>query len=107
MSDHNDNGIFRQIIGLLCIIGGLGALAGLYFIHVPEGNKEPLLLAIGLVLGWGGAVVASEYGASTTGRRVAETAVRTMERQQIAAEQPSQVEVINTPEQPVPVDAKP
>lgn len=104
--NHSDNAFFRQGIGLLCIIGGLAALAGLYFVDVPVGNKEPLLLAIGIVLGWGGSVVNSEYGATTTGRKVAETAVRTMERQQIAAETPSQVEVINPPENPVPVEPK-
>jgi hypothetical protein len=105
--DHKDNAFFRQGIGLLCIIGGLSALAGLYFIDVPPGNKEPLLLAIGIVLGWGGSVVNSEYGATTTGRKVAETAVRTMERQQIASEQPAQVEVVNAADEPVPVKGKP
>jgi hypothetical protein len=88
MNDPRENGsIFRQGIGLLCIIGGLSALAGLYFIDVPVGNKEPLLLAIGIVLGWGGSVVNSEYGATTTGRKVAEAAVRSVERQAIANEQ--------------------
>lgn len=105
--DTHDNAIFRQFIGVLCIVGGLSALAGLYFVEVPEGNKEPLLLAIGIVLGWGGSVVASEYGATTTGRKVAETAVRTMERQQIAAETPTEVQVVNPPEHPVPVEPQP
>jgi hypothetical protein len=108
MSEHMESGFFRYVIGLLCIVGGLASLAGLYFIDVPAGNKEPLLLAIGLVLGWGSSVVSSEYGATTTGRKVAETAVRQMERQTIASEQPSQVEVINSSAQPVPtVEAKP
>lgn len=98
--------VFRQGIGLLCIIGGLSALAGLYFIDVPAGNKEPLLLAIGIVLGWGGSVVNSEYGATTTGRKIAETAVRTMERQGIANEssEPAAVTVVNAPNNPVPVE---
>lgn len=104
---EHDNAIFRQFIGVLCIVGGLSALAGLYFVQVPEGNKEPLLLAIGIILGWGGNVVSSEYGATTTGRKVAETAVRTMERQQIANEQPTEpqpVHVVNAPNDPVPVE---
>jgi hypothetical protein len=87
MNEPKDNGIFRQGIGLLCIVGGLSALAGLYFIDVPVGNKEPLLLAIGVVLAWGGSVVNSEYGATTTGRKVAESAVRQIERQTIQNEQ--------------------
>jgi hypothetical protein len=107
MSEHAESGIFRQGIGLLCIVGGLSALAGLYFIDVPAGNKEPLLLAIGIILGWGGSVVNSEYGATTTGRKVAETAVRTMERQQLASEVPTQVEVVNAPDNAVPVEQRP
>jgi hypothetical protein len=100
MIDLHDNVVFRQGIGLVCIIGGLAALAGLYFIDVPAGNKEPLLLAIGIVLGWGGSVVNSEYGATTTGRKVAEQAVRTMERQAIASEQAP----TGQPEDPVAVE---
>lgn len=110
MMDLHDRGIFRGFIGVLVMVGGLGALAGLYVIEVPPGNKEPLLLAIGIVLGWGGNVVASEYGATTTGRKVAEQAVRTMERQSIAAEQPVEpapVQVMNKPDEPVPVETKP
>jgi hypothetical protein len=90
MTTH-DSGWFRGFIGVFVVVGGFAALAGLYIVDIPAGNKEPLLLAIGIVLGWGGSVVASEYGATTTGRKVAEQAVRTMERQSIAAEQPSQV----------------
>lgn len=107
MSDHQDSGVFRYIIGLMALVGGLAALAGLYVIDVPAGNKEPLLLAIGVVLGWGGSVINSEYGATTTGRKVAETAVRTMERQQIAAEQPTSVVIDQPADQPVPVETKP
>lgn len=107
MIDNSDNGWFRGFIGIFVVIGGFAALAGLYVVDIPEGNKEPLLLAIGIVLGWGGSVIASEYGATTTGRKVAETAVRTMERQQIAAEQPTEVQVVNPPEHPVPVESQP
>jgi hypothetical protein len=108
MSDQHESGtVFRQIIGLLCIVGGLSALAGLYFIDVPAGNKEPLLLAIGIILGWGGSVVSSEYGATATGRKVAESAVRQIERQTIANETtsaaPQEVTVTNTADDPVPV----
>lgn len=108
MNDQPHEGnVFRYAIGLMCIIGGLASLAGLYFIEVPGGNKEPLLLAIGIVLGWGGSVVNSEYGATSTGRKVADTAVRSMERQQLAAEAPTEVKVTNTAEEAVPVETKP
>lgn len=100
MNEHHEGNVFRYGIGLMCIIGGLASLAGLYFIEVPSGNKEPLLLAIGIILGWGGSVVNSEYGATTTGRKVAEQAVRTMERQQLATEQTP----TGRPEDPVTVE---
>lgn len=97
MNTDGENKAFRQIMGMICILGGLLALAGLYFIVVPEGNKEPLLLAIGIVLGWGGSVVNSEYGATTTGRKIADAAVNQMNQS------PSPVQVVNPPESPVPV----
>lgn len=101
MIDHREGNVFRYGIGVLCVVGGLAALAGLYFIDVPAGNKEPLLLAIGLVLGWGSQVIGSEYGATTTGRKVAEQAVRTMERQSL---EPAPVQVVNSSSEPVPVE---
>lgn len=67
---------FRHIIGGVAIVGGLLALAGLYFVEVPEGNREPLLLAIGLVLGWGGTVIGYEFGSSPAGRKAAEAGLR-------------------------------
>ena|SRR5215213_1752376 len=72
---------FRAAIGLIALLGGLAGLVALYFVKVPEGNKEPLLLALGVVLQWGGSVVASEYGATTTGRRVADAAVKKIEQE--------------------------
>ena len=52
------------MLGLVAIVGGLLGLAGLYFVPIPEGNREPLLLALGLVLGWGSTVVSYEFGSS-------------------------------------------
>ncbi|MCW2763399.1 MAG: hypothetical protein JWR85_3600 [Marmoricola sp.] len=67
------DGAFRIAIGVLAIVGGLASLGLLFFVEVPAGNKEPLLLAIGIVLGWGGAVVQSEYGSTSSGRNLAQT----------------------------------
>lgn len=64
---------FRITIGILAIVGGLASLGLLFFVEVPTGNKEPLLLAIGIVLGWGGSVVQSEYGSTSSGRNLAQT----------------------------------
>ncbi len=40
---------FRAAIALVALVGGLLGLAGVYFVPIPEGNREPLLLALGLV----------------------------------------------------------
>lgn len=68
--------IFRAVIGILAMLAGVGGLAGLYFVQVPEGNREPLLLAIGLVLGWGSSVVGHEFGGSVAGRKAAEAGIK-------------------------------
>ena len=67
---------FRAALGLLALFGGLMGLAGLYFVPIPEGNREPLLLALGLVLGWGSTVIGYEFGSSPAGRRAADAGVR-------------------------------
>lgn len=105
--EHHDNGFFRFIIGFVVMATAVGGFAALFVVRVPPENKDAMMFALGAVFGWAAGVVASEFGATTTGRKVAEQAVRTMERQSIAAEQPSQVEVVNSPDDPVPVKGKP
>jgi len=67
---------FRAVLGLVAMIGGLAGMGLLYFVPIPEGNREPLLLALGLVLGWGSTVIGYEFGSSPAGRRAAEAGVR-------------------------------
>lgn len=86
---HTDGRIFRPLIGLLAIIGSLAGFGALFLVEVPEGNKDAMMLGLGVIFGWGNAVVQSEYGATTVGRKVAEGAVRAIERQQIASEYPT------------------
>lgn len=71
---------FRALIGLICVAAGLAGLALLFFIEVPARNENALLLALGVVLGWGSSVVASEYGASSTGRKAANAALEQIGR---------------------------
>ena len=75
-SPPGDGSLYRAILGLVALIGGLLGLGGLYFIPIPEGNREPLLLALGLVLGWGSTIVGYEFGSSPSGRKAAEAGVR-------------------------------
>ena len=56
-----EGALYRALLSLVALIGGLLGLGGLYFVPIPAGNREPLLLALGLVLGWG-----STYGSITS-----------------------------------------
>lgn len=71
-----EGALYRALLGLVALLGGLAGLAGLYFVPIPEGNREPLLLALGLVLGWGSTVVGYEFGSSPAGRKAADAGVR-------------------------------
>lgn len=72
MTDKIKKSLFRSTVGLSAIVGGLTALGMLYFIPVPEGNREALLLAVGLVLGWGSSVINYEFGSSAGSARKTE-----------------------------------
>ena len=73
---HKANSPFRALLGIIALLGGLAGMAGLYFVPIPEGNREPLLLALGLVLGWGSTVIGYEFGSSPSGRKAADAGVR-------------------------------
>ena len=114
MTEHRDNGFLRGLIGLLALGGAMAGFFLLFYIEIPQRNENALLLALGVVLGWAGAVVSSEYGATTTGRKVAESAIRSIERNDIANSpsgtdaDPLKTEVVNTADNPANVtEAKP
>jgi hypothetical protein len=66
----------RAALAIVALVGGLGGMAGLYFVPIPEGNREPLLLALGLVLGWGSTVIGYEFGSSPSARRATDAGIR-------------------------------
>jgi hypothetical protein len=70
---------FRHTIGIVALLGGLAGLGGLFVLEVPERNVEALLLALGIVLGWGSAVVQGEWGSSPAGRRAAAQGLKQQE----------------------------
>lgn len=74
-----EGSIFRAIVGLIAVVGSMAGFGALFFVEVPAGNRDALMLALGIIFGWGSAVVQSEYGASTTGRKAADAAVKQME----------------------------
>lgn len=78
--------IFRPALGLTVVGAGIIGLALLFFVPIPQPNENALLLALGIVLGWGGAVVASEYGASSTGRALSDATIDALRQSTNASE---------------------
>lgn len=102
MSDrinYSEERAFRWIIGVVAMLTAVGGFAALFFITIPTENRDAMMFALGAVFGWAGSVIASEYGATTTGRKVAESVVRNIERQDTAlADAPT-----GTPDDPLSV----
>jgi hypothetical protein len=67
---------YRAAIGFTVLIGGLSCVLALFFVPIPEPNKEAVMLAIGLVLGWGATVIGYEFGSSPSGRKAAEAGIK-------------------------------
>jgi hypothetical protein len=53
---------YRYMLGLGTVAGSFALLAALLFIEVPTRNEQIVNIALGLVLGWGGAIVGYEFG---------------------------------------------
>lgn len=98
---NNDRAAFRYSVGMIVIIGGLAGFAALIAFPIPAGNRDAVVLALGLVLGWGSTVVGYEFGSSSAGRKAAEVGLK-------AADGPQPVTVTNPPTDPVPTtEARP
>ena len=54
----------RFFLAMIAIILGGLIVAALIFWPIPEGNREPLMLALGLVLAWGGTAYGFFFGSS-------------------------------------------
>lgn len=81
-----ESNAFRFTIALVVMLMAGGGFVALFFVKVPVENKDAMMFALGNVFGWAAAVVSSEYGVTSTGRKVAESAIRKIERQDIASE---------------------
>lgn len=98
-----DSHSFRAWLGLTAVLGSLVAFGGLFFIEIPARNENALMFAMGVIFGWGSSVFASEYGSSSTARKVTEGAIRQMEQ---ASGEPTKVQIDQPPNEPVPVKEK-
>lgn len=52
----------RFILALIAVISCLAAIAGLFFIEMPQGNRDLVNIALGAMLGWGGSVLSFYFG---------------------------------------------
>lgn len=105
MNEHRESSLFRFVIGCVVMLTAIGGFAALFFVKVPVENKDAMMFALGAVFQWAAGVVASEYGSTNTGRKITDQVVRTMERQGVAAAaEPTPVQVVNPPSDPVPVE---
>jgi hypothetical protein len=72
---------FRMIVGFVALAAAIIGFGALFFVAIPAGNRDALMFALGGVFGWGSSVVNSEFGASTTGRKAAESALKKLDKQ--------------------------
>ncbi len=54
----------RFVLAVIAIVLGGLIVSALIFWPIPEGNREPLMLALGLVLAWGGTAYSFFFGTS-------------------------------------------
>lgn len=98
---------FRYTVGLIAVLGGLVGLVALYWVEIPAGNRDAVVLALGIVLGWGSSVINGEWGSSPAGRAAAEVGAE-VARNAAKPTEPQAVTVVNPPTDPVPTtEAKP
>ena len=72
---------FRYTVGMNAILGGLAGLLCLYWVEIPGGNRDAVMLALGIVLGWGSSVINGEWGSSPAGRAAAEAGAEAARKQ--------------------------
>lgn len=53
-----------MVLAATAVLVGALIIAALIYIPIPDGNEDPLMLALGIVLGWGGMVFGFYFGTS-------------------------------------------
>jgi hypothetical protein len=79
-----EGSLYRAALGFSGLTAGMLCMFGLFFVKIPEGNKEAVLLAIGIVLGWGSTIITYEFGSSPAGRKAADVGLTAMTNSQTA-----------------------
>ncbi len=59
----------RHIVGAAVIALCTAMIAALFFVEIPEGNRDIAMVLLGIGMGWGGAVVQFHFGSSEGSKR--------------------------------------
>lgn len=59
----------RHIVGGCVIALCAAMIAALFFVEIPEGNRDIAMVLLGIGMGWGGAVVQFHFGSSEGSKR--------------------------------------
>lgn len=54
----------RHITGIAVMLIAVGIIGLLFFVPLPEGNREVALVVLGVAIGWASSVVTFHYGSS-------------------------------------------
>lgn len=56
--------ITRNAVGGFTLLIAAGIIAALFLMEIPPGNRDVAMVALGVALGWAGAVVQFHFGSS-------------------------------------------
>lgn len=59
----------RHIVGGFVLALAAGIVAALFLLELPKGNRDVALVILGVVIGWGSAIVAYHFGTSEGSKR--------------------------------------
>ena len=94
---------FRYTVGMIAVLGGLVGLVALYWVEIPAGNRDAVVLALGIVLGWGSSVINGEWGSSPAGRAAAEVGAEVARQATKQSDTTQSVRIDQPVDDPVPV----
>ncbi len=65
-------GTAGALVGGAVMLLAVGIVVALFTLELPPGNREVALVVLGIVIGWGGAVVNYHFGSSQGSKRKTE-----------------------------------
>lgn len=63
----------KIVVALIALGVGVLSIIGLFFIDIPEKNRDLINIALGTVIGWGGSVISFYFGDTDSSRKDGES----------------------------------